>query len=294
MISVIIATYNRSQYLNKLLTCLYNQTVSIDLYEVIVVDDGSVDDTFDLLKKYKKKFSNFKYCKQPNSGPAVARNQGINRAIGKYIAFIDDDCLPANNWIELIKKTFFKNENIAGIEGATFTKAEAITPFTEQIENTVPRGVYPTCNIAYKANLLKLVGGFDENFPFAHNEDIDLAWRVIKFGKIIFCKRMIVFHPPRRIGLVQLISRGRKLISEFYLYNKFKTHYTVQRAKTPWINIYVRYLFVFKFGAILRWTKKWEKPWFLVFTFVLFLFELTYLIMMIPKFKKAEKKYQKE
>ena len=88
-ISVIMPIYNVSNYLNKSIESIQNQT--IDDIEIICVDDGSTDDSVDVLEKLQKKYNNITIISQENSGPGAARNNGILHANGDYIAFLDGD-----------------------------------------------------------------------------------------------------------------------------------------------------------------------------------------------------------
>ena len=88
-ISVIMPIYNVSNYLNKSIGSIQNQT--IDDIEIICVDDGSTDDSVDVLEKLQKKYNNITIISQENSGPGGARNNGILHANGDYIAFLDGD-----------------------------------------------------------------------------------------------------------------------------------------------------------------------------------------------------------
>lgn len=90
-ISFIIPTYNSSLFIGKCLDSIFSQHLTIKDYEVIVVDDGSSDNTVGILEIYKEKYKNFRYFKQKNSGPGVARSLGIKEAQGYYIQFVDSD-----------------------------------------------------------------------------------------------------------------------------------------------------------------------------------------------------------
>lgn len=92
--------FNISEYLSMCLESVLAQ--NIDSFEVIAVDDGSTDDTLEIAKKYKKKYSNLKVLHQDNKGAGAARNLGISEAKGKYIAFMDGDDLYPNN--DVLKK----------------------------------------------------------------------------------------------------------------------------------------------------------------------------------------------
>jgi glycosyltransferase involved in cell wall biosynthesis len=88
-VSVIIPTYNRSHFIKDAVESVVKQTYYN--FEVIVVDDGSTDNTKELLAEYVNKLNNFKYIYQDNQGRSAARNLGISLAKGDYIAFLDSD-----------------------------------------------------------------------------------------------------------------------------------------------------------------------------------------------------------
>ncbi len=88
-ISVVMAVYNREEYVSRAIESILNQTYKD--FEFILVDDGSTDGSSDIIKHYAYKDKRIKYIRQDNSGLAHARNAGANYAQGKYIAFMDDD-----------------------------------------------------------------------------------------------------------------------------------------------------------------------------------------------------------
>ena len=88
-VSVIMPVYNSSSFLNKSIESVQNQTLN-DI-EIICVDDGSTDDSLDILNELNDKYGNIKIICQENSGPGIARNNGIKNAQGEYIAFLDSD-----------------------------------------------------------------------------------------------------------------------------------------------------------------------------------------------------------
>ncbi len=90
-LSIIIPAFNVSQYIVKCLNSLTNQDILPSLYEIIVIDDGSTDDTLNILCDLKERISNLIVINQYNSGQSEARNRGLDLAKGKYIMFIDSD-----------------------------------------------------------------------------------------------------------------------------------------------------------------------------------------------------------
>jgi glycosyltransferase involved in cell wall biosynthesis len=97
--SVIIPTCNKTPYLELTLTSLFHQSFDRSQYEVIVVDDGSTDDTAILAERFAKKEWHFQYIKQHNGGRSATRNAGIRAATGKIALLVDDDCICDNNLI---------------------------------------------------------------------------------------------------------------------------------------------------------------------------------------------------
>ena len=99
LISVIIPVFNDEKYIGKCLDSVVNQTFRN--YEVIVVNDGSSDNSAEICEKYQKIYPNLKLLKQKNSGSSVARNNGIKSSSGKYLLFLDsDDFLIGNSALE--------------------------------------------------------------------------------------------------------------------------------------------------------------------------------------------------
>lgn len=89
LISVIIPIYNSEKYLEKCLDSILKQTYKA--LEIILVNDGSRDQSANICKEYCKKYHNIKYISQENHGVSEARNRGIRESTGKYLAFIDSD-----------------------------------------------------------------------------------------------------------------------------------------------------------------------------------------------------------
>ena len=99
-VSVIVPVYNVEQYLEKCLDSLVNQT--LDDIEIIIINDGSTDNSQKIINKYSKKYKNIKSYIQKNQGQAVARNIGLTHATGKYISYVDsDDYIEINMFKEL-------------------------------------------------------------------------------------------------------------------------------------------------------------------------------------------------
>lgn len=108
-ISLIIPVYNSEKFLRKLLNSILDQTYNN--YEIVIVNDGSTDDSINIIEKYMKNNRKIKCITIENSGPGIARKIGFENAIGDLLFFIDsDDFLPTNNVLEEIAK-IYNNSN---------------------------------------------------------------------------------------------------------------------------------------------------------------------------------------
>lgn len=104
-LSIIVPVYNVSKYLAKCLDSLICQDLKLEEYEIIVVNDGSTDNSEEISRQYEEKYSNIKVVCQENQGLSGARNTGVKIALGKYIQFVDsDDYLEPNVLRTLVDK----------------------------------------------------------------------------------------------------------------------------------------------------------------------------------------------
>ena len=109
LVSIIVPVYNVEKYLRKCLDSIVNQTYKN--IEVICVDDGSPDNSIDILREYRAKDDRVTIIRQKNKGLSGARNTGIKNATGKYIMFIDSDDWVELNMVELMTKKM-DNKNL--------------------------------------------------------------------------------------------------------------------------------------------------------------------------------------
>ena len=121
-VSVILATYNRAKYLTECLQSVLNQTYQD--WEFIVVDDGSQDNTFEIINPYLEKFSKIRYLKHKNRGAALSRNTGIKASFGNYITFIDSDDQYLSNHLQSKLDFFQKHPEIELIAGGFKSEQE--------------------------------------------------------------------------------------------------------------------------------------------------------------------------
>jgi glycosyltransferase involved in cell wall biosynthesis len=211
-ISVCVALYNEEKNLKHLLDALLCQTKRPE--EIIFVDDGSADNTREIIKSYAKKNESIRYFYQKNKGPASARNLAWKKGRGEIIVLTDGDCVPNNDWIEKITKPF-EDHSVGAVGGAyrTINKESLLASFIgyeferkykmiEKKGNLVDS--HGTYNLAIRKNILEKIGGFSEDYPCASCEDLDLTYKVSKKYKIVFSGDAIVghFHPNNLFNFI--------------------------------------------------------------------------------------------
>jgi len=219
LISVIIPTYNRKRVLGDCLGALLRQTLPFDKFEVIVVDDGSRDETKSVARSFIKNGFNLKYVRQENQGQGVARNAGVAVAGGQIIVLIGDDIVVRNDFLEEHLRLHLRHsgENEAVLGFTTWHPKLTLTHYMqwltngssvlgkfgghqfayEKLKNQIEAdyNFFYTSNISLKKSLLEKYP-FDPSFSGYGWEDIELGYRLYKrVGlKIYYNPKAIGFH----------------------------------------------------------------------------------------------------
>ncbi|MHC1713401.1 MAG: glycosyltransferase family 2 protein [Solidesulfovibrio sp.] len=204
-VSVVIPAFNAGATLPGTLAALGRQTLPAEAVEVIVVDDGSTDDTSGKAAGFPVKL-----LRQPHQGPAVARNAGVAAARGDIVVFTDADCEPAPDFLAEILAPFAE-ASITGAQGAYRTRQEGLVPRFAQVEFETRYAYvrrFPTLDLvatyaaAFRRETFLREGGFDASFPVANNEDTEFSYRLCRGGhKLVFAPAAVVFHRhPETLG----------------------------------------------------------------------------------------------
>lgn len=196
-ISIVVPTFNGSAKISVLLEALLKQ--SEPDFELIVVNDGSTDNTVEVVKSYESKFGNLKIISQKNGGRSVVRNRGVNESSGEVLIFYDDDMEPAPNSIERHK---LFHQQFVGIAGGNQVEEESpektdIQNYKAILTNTwiqkYPEGVteleysnlfLTAANCSVRRSVFLELNGFDERLTDA--EDFDFAYRALEKGISVF------------------------------------------------------------------------------------------------------------
>jgi len=190
-VSVVIPTYNGEKKIRETLEALSAQDHSE--YEIIVVNDGSTDQTEKIIKELQKEISQLRIVTQENQGPGRARNRGVEEAKGEIIAFTDDDCVPERKWLRKITEMFKEDKKI-GIIGGTYLPDQKENTWIDRwqrsntnifMESGLGKKIhfFETNNMAIRKDIFKEVGGFNLLFGGKEgSEDIDLNYKVLKKG----------------------------------------------------------------------------------------------------------------
>ena len=235
-VSIVVCTFNRGDRLHPCLESLEHQTYPHDRYEVIVVDDASTDDTAQIVRSRGMRVIRL----ESNGGAAAARNIGAAAAKGDIIAFIDDDAVADPQWLEclvqpfgasgvsavggliLAYKTNYLAERYLSAIGCgnpaplAFGKSKnpflrfwaylgsMFTPIFMEKEPMEVQAVF-TANAAYRASLLRSIGGFDE--ALRYDEDADVSTRLRDRGAHLFFVPAAIVHHRHRESLIKLIRQ---------------------------------------------------------------------------------------
>ena len=205
--SVVVPTRDKADDLGRCLRAILDQDRGGISLEVVVVDDGSTDRTPELLGSFDAGDVPFRAVRAEGRGPARARNEGIRHARGSIVCMVDDDAVPEPGWLRALLRPF-ETPGVVGAEGRVVPSGDDYGPLGMSPVNE-RGGVYLTCNMAYRRDVLLRVGGFDEGFPFPAFEDTDLAAAVRRHGRIAWAPDAVVHHPRRRWTLARALREVR-------------------------------------------------------------------------------------
>jgi len=244
-LSVIIPVYNQGKIFTKTLKALFEQNFPEEKYEIIIVDDGSIDNTLRVLNSFKNKKKNLKIFKTLSKhGKGSARNLGIKNAKNEVVVFLDGDILAHPNLLREHSNWHkkFNKKNFAMVGYITWFPKLKITPFMNWLEHggkqlafdelknneRINYNHFYTGNASLKKDFLIKNGLFDEDFGRNMYEDLELAYRLMKKNlKIIYNKKAIGYHfhptnPEKYSERMIRVGKGAKTLFAKHLELKDK------------------------------------------------------------------------
>lgn len=208
---MIIPTCNRNELLGKCLDRLMpgTQTLAADAYEVIVSDDGAGEGAKTFCRQH---YPWVRYVRGPRRGPAANRNNGASIAAGDWLVFTDDDCLPDTGWLHAYLRAIAAFPDCKAFEGAIWPDDEELLKkdMAECPVNT-KGGCFWSANIMVQRDLFKKIGGFNERFKLAANEDQYIMKMILPYTAITFVEQAKVVHGVRLPTLLEKISKSRAM-----------------------------------------------------------------------------------
>jgi len=206
-VSVLIPHLNNSYNLQSCINALIQQSYPDNLYEIIVIDNGSNEQHLQNIEKFKN-IKNLNILYENKTGSYSARNKGIDHANGDIIAFTDSDCTPKYDWLEKGVVNLNNQKNCGAIGGqikltfADSSKLNMVELYEKMsclrqdifIQN---RNFAATANLFTSKKIILEVGKFNDSFVAAGDQE--WCHRVYSKGyKIIYCHDTIVYHPTRK------------------------------------------------------------------------------------------------
>lgn len=210
-LTIQLCTYNRAHLLGRVLEACFDQTLPSDQYEVVLVNDGSSDDTPAVIERARARATcRFEVIDQQNSGLAKGRNAGIARATGERIIFIDDDVLPTPNFVEEHLRSH-DAAPLAIVRGGAINveSFDTLPPATWRLKD-YSGNFFWTTNVSVPLQTIRAIGGFNDTFAEYGWEDIDVGLRLRQGGvKAVFNPKALVYHwkPRPRSGNVEKMIR---------------------------------------------------------------------------------------
>ena len=215
-ISIIVPVYNVAEYLSKCLDSLVNQTFKS--IEIIVVNDGSTDNSEEIVKEYQKKYTFIKYYSKENGGLSSARNYGIQYAKGEYIAFVDSDDFIALNMMEkMYNEITVTKTDICVCEFNYVYGDKVVRSYSNLNYTDIPDKKYlitppMACTRLYKKELFNNIK-FKEGIFY---EDLELNPKLVKYTKkISFVNDGLYFYVVRSGSIMKQKEFNNKLYDIF-------------------------------------------------------------------------------
>jgi glycosyltransferase involved in cell wall biosynthesis len=241
LISIVCTVRNEHAHIAQLLDSLLVQEAP---FEIVIVDAESRDGTYEILAEYAQRHPGVIDAVRKACSRGMGRNEGVRRAKGDLVAFIDGDCFADSNWLHELRGGFVDAPVVAG---RTVTVGKTRYGALERVElyQSGYDVTYPSCNLAYRKELFVRLGAFDPRFVTA--EDIDLNLRAARNGAAIRYQSSAIVYHHMRANFVRFLYQafwngyGRKQLTEKQgsLWGRYRSRrlFAGQRGVIAWARL---------------------------------------------------------
>ncbi len=273
LISVVVCTYNRAQLLEQALKSLHEQALDPALYEIVVVDNNSSDNTRAVAESFSRRMLNFRYCFEGTQGLSHARNRGWRQARGEYVGYIDDDCKVPAQWLSVAKNiiqqispaafggpyfAFFDTEKPRWFKDSYGSSSHGSKARFLQDDEYLAGG-----NIVIRKTVLGNLGGFDPNLGMsggciAYGEETLLLRRMradLPGEHIYYDPRLYVYHLVNAEKMSMRWIMRQRFAGGRYAYLTFwdgKPRQRIDQLLARIVKSSVAFVFASSIGVILR------------------------------------------
>ncbi|WP_028604672.1 glycosyltransferase family 2 protein [Ottowia thiooxydans] len=229
-VSVVIPTHHRRDLLKRLLTSLQVQSLAPSQFEVLIVHNHTDDGTEIMAQQWcAEQVFSAQYFKKNFNGPAQSRDFGARAALGRVVAFIDDDCVASPDWLRAGLAAFDAPQPSGGpevgvVQGQTTPMPDQAKPFlSKTIDIQAPTVYFETCNIFYRKSVFDAVDGFSADFiDRFYGEDTDLGWKVTQAGYASwFVPEALVHHEIFHVSFYKWLAEPLYFKNLPYLVKKY-------------------------------------------------------------------------
>ncbi len=256
-ISVIVPAYNTEKYLEECLTSLEKQTIGLTNIEVILVNDGSVDKTLTIMKKFHKKHPDWQIINRANKGLSVSRNDGMDIATGKYLTFLDSDDYLAPNALKEMYDAAIQND--ADLVIGRLNGFDSQKEYGYYSDNYINK--YQTFNYQTNPRILKAISSCGKLYkkdlvanirfiPGLKHEDNYFALKVYNKAQKITTIPQYFYFRRYREGEMDSITQNLSIASYNDLITNYKTFFKESGLDKKALKFSLRYFNNYIIGSL--------------------------------------------
>jgi glycosyltransferase involved in cell wall biosynthesis len=258
--SVVVPTYSRPRQLGACLTALAASSYPRELFEVVVVNDGGAPPD-ECVASFRDRLD-VRLISQEHAGPAIARNTGAANAAGTFLAFTDDDCMPAPGWLRALDARLAAEPD--RLVGGRIVNSLSENVYSEASQLLVqylyeyfadrrsgPR-FFSSSNLALRADLFQAIGGFDRGFVLSAGEDREICDRWQQGGRELSYEADALVYHAHDLSLKRFVRQHFAYGRGAHFYHLARSERKQERMKVEPLRFYtgmMRYPFRSATGA---------------------------------------------